>query len=267
MGIEVGGILGFDFLSRFVTKIDFANELLSFYDPEAFKYEGDGHVVDMHVREGVFGVDATLDGTHKGGWLFDLGAGRCSLDELYARRNGYLDRAGVLGLGHGAGNEFKLKHIRCDSLQFAGFTLYSPLVSFAYETRDTALVSDQIGTLGNSLFRHFVLYCDYAHERLMIEKGDKFDYDWPEDNSGLSVAFNDDKQVEVLFVSPGTPAERAGLAIGDIVRSIDGVDTDSLDGLSEIRTMLCAKPGTTYDFVVERNKNTVNLKIELAKLL
>jgi len=36
LGLEIVGILGYDFLSRFVTKIDFAKERLSLYDPETF---------------------------------------------------------------------------------------------------------------------------------------------------------------------------------------------------------------------------------------
>ena len=49
MGLDVVGILGFDFLSRFVTKVDYANQLISFYDPDSFKYTGNGHNIDVHI--------------------------------------------------------------------------------------------------------------------------------------------------------------------------------------------------------------------------
>ena len=45
-GFEVVGILGYDFLSRFMTRIDYANETLSFYEPDEFEYRGNGVVLE-----------------------------------------------------------------------------------------------------------------------------------------------------------------------------------------------------------------------------
>ncbi|MFC1800035.1 hypothetical protein ACFL2Z_03885, partial [Candidatus Eisenbacteria bacterium] len=68
-GIDVPGILGYDFLSRFVTKVDYANELVSFYDPDSFTYTGNGQELDVHIKDSVFETSATLDGEHSGTWL------------------------------------------------------------------------------------------------------------------------------------------------------------------------------------------------------
>jgi len=266
LGLDVAGILGFDFLSRFVTKVDFANELISLYEPETFQYAGNGRVVDIHVRNSLFSVEATLDGIHAGNWLFDLGAGATHLDGRYALREGYTNKDGVLRKGHGVGNEYQLKDIRCDSMQFAGFTLYNPEVNFSYGGTDTAFAADQIGTLGNSMFQHFVLYCDYAGERLIVEKGDGFSWAWPTDNSGLQITWSRDHKVEVWYVSPNTPAEKAGFEPGDLVLSINGIRVDLLDGVVAIRELLQGNPGTTYQFVVDRSGKTKKLNLRLAKL-
>jgi outer membrane lipoprotein-sorting protein len=266
LGPDVAGILGFDFLSRFVTKVDFADELLSFYDPETFEYAGNGHVVDMHVRNGVFTTEATLDGRYPGIWLFDLGAGSTQLDGRFALREGFAGRMGVLREGHGAGNEYQLKSIKADSIQFAGFTIYRPEINFPYGGTDTAFAADQTGILGNSLFRHFVLYCDYSGERLILEKGERFNKDWPEDNSGLQIAWSRDHKVEVWYVSPGTPAEKAGFRQGDLLRSVNGIDVNLLDGIVAIREMLKGSPGTTFEFVSDRAGKDMNLRLKLARL-
>jgi predicted aspartyl protease len=267
IGLDVAGILGFDFLSRFVTKVDFAKELVSFYDPETFEYSGEGQVLDMHLDQSVFRAQATLDGRHAGSWLFDLGAGTSHLDGRYALREGYADRKGILGLGHGAGNEYQLKSLKCDSLDFAGYTVYKPLISFAYGGTDTAFSADLIGTLGNTLFRNFVLHCDYANERLIIERGDKFNQSWPEDHSGLQLSYTEDREIKVLYVAPGTPAEVSGFVKGDVLRSIDGAGMGSFDGLIGVRELLRADPGTEYEFLVERDGQTHDLRLQLAELL
>jgi len=267
LGLDVVGILGFDFLSRFVTKIDFAHELISFYEPKTFQYIGDGHVLAMHINNSLFTVQATLDRTHNGNWLFDLGAGTTSLDGRYALREGYTKKDGVLRMGHGAGNEYQLKVVKCDSIQFAGLTVYEPEINFAYGGTDTTFTADQIGGLGNSLFRNFILYCDYAGERLIVEKGDKFNHPWPLDNSGLQIAWSNNHEVEVLFVSPNTPAEKSGFVKGDLLRSINGIKVGSLNGVTAIRELLRAEPGTTYEFMVNRAGENKKLKLKLAQIL
>lgn len=267
IGIETVGILGFDFLSRFVTKVDYANELVSFYDPESFEYKGDGHELDVHIKESVFETQATLDGAHSGTWLFDLGAGTTHLETAYAVREGYTEKHGVLGMGHGAGNEVLRKVVKADSMQFAGFTVYKPKISFGYGGTDTTLTADKIGILGNTLFRDFVLYVDYANERVIVEKGEKFGQPWPEDHSGLQIAWTvEGGEVEVTYVSPDTPADEAGFEKGDIVVSINGIEVEYLDGVIAIREMLRAEPGVVYALGIERAGQARQLSIKMEEL-
>lgn len=267
LGIEVAGILGFDFLSRFVARVDYANELVSFYDPETFEYVGEGTKLDVHIKGQVFEVSATLDGRHSGTWLFDLGASNVSLEAAFAVREGYANRKGVVGLGRGAGQTFESKSVKCDSIQIAGFSVYQPKVGLISVGADTALVADRIGGLGNSLFRNFVVYCDYAHELVVLEKGAMFNQPWPEDHSGLQLMWDTAWTViEVLFVSPGTPAEKAGFKIGDVLRSINGIDVKYVDGVIAVRKMLTENVGTRYDFVVGRGGQENKLKLTLAEL-
>ena len=266
IGFDCVGILGFDFLSRFVTKVDYANLLLSFYDPETFKYLGDGHEVSMHLTNSVFRVDATLDGVHKGSWVFDMGASGSSLDGAYAVRNGFTARKIVEGLGRGAGSAFKTGSVKCKSFEFAGYTIDNPVISFSTGAADTAIKSDEIGALGNTLFRNFVIYCDYAHEKLIVEKGDKFNQPFAIDNSGVQFKRGESEEPVVIFVSPGTPAAKADFREGDVVKSINGIAVKYFDGLTAIREMLQQEPGTKLSFVVERNGQKEELKLTLANL-
>jgi len=267
IGPEVAGILGFDFLSRFVTRIDYANELLSFYDPETFKYEGDGNTVDLHLSDNVFTTKAILDGTHDGIWLFDIGAGSVSLNTAYARMKGYADREGVIGTGRGAGAEFQNKSIKADSLQFGGYTVYRAPVHFSYGVPDSAYTSDQLGGLGNTLFRNFVMYVDYANERILVEKGAKFNQPWPEDHTGMGwIRTPDMRGVQVDYVSPGSPAAKAGFQKGDVLKTVNGIPYQQLGGLIALRELMTAAPGTQYELLVDRAGVDKKLKIKLAEL-
>lgn len=267
IGIETPGILGFDFLSRFVTKIDFANELISFYDPESFEYKGPGSLLDAHIEDGVFKTHATLDGELSGTWLFDIGASGVHLDSPYAAREGYSEKKGVLRMGHGASHEFQIKSVRSESIEFGGFTLDGPLLGFAPGETDTTVSADRLGILGNSVFRHFIVHVDYVNEQVILEKGDKFNQPWPEDHSGLNVAWTPDhEQIEVLYVSPGTPAEEAGFEKGDILKMFNGVAIEPKTGVLDVRDLLRQEPGTTHEVVIERAGKEKELSITLADL-
>jgi len=66
-GMEVVGVLGYDFLSRFVTRIDYANEELSFLHPDEFIYEGTGSIIDAPLSEArMFRIPVTIDNTYSG---------------------------------------------------------------------------------------------------------------------------------------------------------------------------------------------------------
>lgn len=267
LDVEAAGILGFDFLSRFVTRVDYANELVSFYDPETFEYTGEGHELDVHFKDNVFRVKATLEDEYTGTWLFDLGASSINLDGVYALKNRFTERKGVLGMGRGAGNSFINKKVKCEKIDFAGYTLDNQTVSFTTGATDTVFTADNIGILGNTLFRNFVVYCDYLDERVILEKGDNFNKEFPANHSGLQIIRGENGGYEVQYVSEDTPADKAGFRIGDVLKSINGVDVEYFNGITAIRDLLKSKPGTKYSFTINRDGRDKDLELKLAKLL
>jgi hypothetical protein len=263
---EIVGILGYDFLSRFVTKIDYARKLISFYDPETFEYHGDGNEVDVHIKNNVFMVEATLEGKYSGTWLFDLGAAGISLNGIFANKHEFPKRKGVERIGRGAANTFVSKGVRCSDIEFGGYKIDNPIVTFGAGVTDTNFTADEIGILGNTLFRNFIIYCDYTNECLIVEKGDDFNKPVPVDRSGLQLVRNDNDEYEVFHVVEGTPADKGGFAAGDIFKSINGIDVEYLEGLGSLRKLLREKPGTEYKFTVQRDGKDKKIKLKLKDL-
>ncbi len=266
-GIEVAGILGYDFLSRFVTRVDYSNELLTFYDPSEFEYEGDGAVLEAPLNGNLFSVDATVDGVHGGRWMLDLGAGGVTFHAPYAKEHDLGSREGVYGVGFGAGGRIMHHMSRYETIEFGGHTLENPHISMAAYTEQTGAFSsgETTGNLGNTLFRHFVLYLDYEKQQVIVEKGDDFGTEFPWDRSGLQL-WRPDEAVVVLYVSPDTPADEAGFEEDDVVLTINGIDVEHFGGLLELRAMFREEPGTEYLFEVERDGKREELKLVLRNL-
>ena len=267
--LEVVGVLGYDFLSRFVTRVDYANNMLTFYDPETFEYKGEGTVLEAPLRENLFSVEATVDGIHKGQWMLDLGAGGMTFHAPYAEEHDLASREGVYGVGFGAGGRIMHHRSEYETVEFGGYTVDRPRISMVGSDGEmTGAFSggELVGNLGNTLFRHFVLYLDYENQQVVVEKGEDFGTEFPWDRSGLQL-WRPEEACEVLYVSPGTPADEAGFHEGDTVLSINGIDVERFGGLLEFRTMLREEAGTEYLFEIERDGKRKGLRLVLRDLL
>lgn len=265
--LEIGGILGYDFLSRFVTRVDYANESIRLYLPDSFEYEGGGAVLEAPLSGNVFGVMASVDEKYEGWWTLDLGAGGVSFHYPYARDQGFLDREGVSVFGFGAGGRIDNKLLKFSSIELGGFEVDAPIISCPEREMTGAFGgTDRIGNIGNTLLRHFVLYLDYERQQVIVERGDDFAVDFPVDRSGLQLWRPEGRTIVVLNAAAGTPAADAGLAAGDVVVSIDGVNAGELDLLA-IRRMMRGEPGTEYTLGILRDGEPLTARIVLRNIL
>jgi len=263
---DIVGILGYDFLSRFITRIDFANEMLTFYEPEYFEYSGNGVEIEAPLNENIFHVETTVDGEYSGLWNIDLGAGSSSFHYPSCKKFSLLDRKGIEKYGMGAGGEFKDKAVKFSSIDFCGFRIDNPIIDVVMDEPVGAFASSEImGNLGNTLFRHFVLYLDYNDQKLIVEKGANFEHDFPVDKSGLQI-WMDNGQPAVHHIAPGTPAEKAGFKNGDLIRTINGIEYKYLKNLYSLRSILKGKERTEFVIGITRDEKPMELKLKLRDL-
>ncbi len=268
LNMEVVGILGYDFLSRLITKVDYANEMLSFYHPDSFSYAGDGVILETPISDGnTFEVSVMVDGKYGGLWSLDLGAGGMSYHYPYAAEHGLLDVPGIDALGHGAGGSQPRRRLLSKTMEMAGFTVEGLEVSVPTERGEGGFgYTEHAGNIGNTLLRHFVLYFDYNNQQMIVEPGDDFGTDFPRDNSGLQIANTPEDSLVVIHVSPGTPAEKAGFKLDDVIIAVNDIEAENLGGIIAFNRLLKKDPGTVLTVDVRRQGKVKTLKLELADL-
>ncbi len=268
LGFEVGGILGYDFLSRFVTKIDYAKEELSFYAPGRFKYAGDGKVIDAPLDDArLFSIPVVVEDTFSGKWHLDIGAGGENIHYGFAQSHNLLKREGIDAVAFGASGAIKTKMVQFERISIDGLTIEDPVIGIPYQGGKGSFGGESIiGNVGNSFLRHLVLFLDYEHQQVIIEKGDNYGKEFAHSKAGLQLWFGDSGEIEVSYVSSRTPAEESGFEQGDIIRAVNGIDITYLDGIIAVRKLLREKEGTTYTFTVSRNSKVLKIPLILRAL-
>ncbi len=267
LGLDVVGVLGYDFLSRFVTKIDYANERISFYRPEKFEYKGNGKIIDSPLEHNMFSLPITVDATYSGKWMLDIGATGEDFHYPYARDHNLLNLQGIDVMAAGAAAEFMVRTSKFKTMSLEDFTIKDPLIGVPRAEGQGAFSHrGVVGNIGNSFLRHFVLYLDYYNQRVILEKGDNYSKEFPKPKSGLQLLYTPDNEIEVHFVAQNTPAEVAGFKKGDIIKAINGIDVQHYDGIIAIRKLLREKAGTTYTFEIVRGNERMEKRLTLKDL-
>ena len=247
----IGGILGHDFFGKFVVRIDYAASRIELFDPATFAYHGPGVSVAVWLEAGEPFLAGTLylNGRATPAKLkIDTG----SLD-LLGLNGSFVAQTKLIPEAHrripapgvAVGGKTENFLTTLDSFAIAGFTIARPVIGFS---ADLTRAGDA-GTIGANALSRFTVMFDYLHRRLILEpNGSQPTYD----ASGLFLVGEgpDFRTTRVLAVMSSTGGAEAGLAPGDTVMAIDGINAASI-GLWRIRSLF-ERPDTTYTLTVRR---------------
>lgn len=82
---------------------------------------------------------------------------------------------------------------------------------------------------------------------------------------GIYMTKNNSGEILVLLPIEGSPAEKAGIQTGDIIKKIDGKECSNLD-LTEVSNMVKGEEGTTVNLEIVREEETMSFDIVRAKV-
>ncbi len=101
----------------------------------------------------------------------------------------------------------------------------------------------------------------------MSSKATSLVIEFPEDRSGLQLTRGDESGIDVWFVSPGTPAAKAGFKEGDRLLKINDIAIEHFGGIESIRNVLCGAVGNQLRIAVKRGGSEMGLSLTLKELL
>jgi predicted aspartyl protease len=263
----IGGILGYDFLSRFATRIDFDREMLTITEPDSFAPPPGAEALEAPLAHNIFTLPAAVDGA-AGTFYLDTGANSSLLHASFADSARLVDGRRTLEMAiRGTGGEERAALCRFDSLRLGGFTIPSPVLAITRGTGGINALANVDGVIGNDVLERFAVTLDYRGQRVFLEKGERFDEPFFRDRSGLELARKENGRFLVVNAVPDSPASRAGLLSGDVILSVGGRKAERFGSLRELMELFEAKDGTSYRLEIRRGGASVKTTIVLERYI
>lgn len=218
------GLLGSDFLSRFVVEIDYDSNLVILHDPAEWT-PPDVQPLDMLLIGNIPTVEMTLNDGCPGRFLVDVGnsSGLDMHGEAVRRCNLFrgLRRPRVEMYGGGIGGAFRTTLCRMDSLTLGPWTWHEPIVGLSLHGGGMVGSADIAGNIGNGILEKFRCAFDYAGGKLWLTPGARYGERGRLSRFG-AMLYRFPEAVVVVSVVHGSPADEAGVKLWDEVLEIDG---------------------------------------------
>ena len=184
VGRSTDGFLGSNVFRNYVVEIDYANQVLRFYDPAVYCYSGSGQRLPLQfiwndiptVRAEVVAQDGTAI---NGVFLVDSGATTAiwltkAFSQAHPEVLSAQDTVEVPNVV-AVGGELSARVGRVQAVRLGGFVVSMPLTQFSQNTSGIFAAPDITGTIGAQMLRRFTVIFDYPHGEMILEPNEHFD--------------------------------------------------------------------------------------------
>lgn len=270
IGHRIDGIIGYNLLKDFVTRIDYEANTLEFFLPEQHPFAGheQGYHIDLSL--GIPAISARValaDGSAiEGKFLIDSGAGSSLIlntpfvnqNELLKKSdNGFRDES--MGLSNQPTPFFETI---IPQFFLGGHQMEKIPTRLSQGNAGVTALPFFAGIIGNKILRKFSLILDYPGGRMYLQPNKSFHTPISNDASGLKMQLEKSRDKIVIDkVFEHSPAFSAGILPGDVLTAVNGLPVSSED-LNQIRDKL-TQSGKSVCLRLKRKEESVTVVITL----
>jgi hypothetical protein len=240
-GAGLDGIIGFELFNRYVVDIDYAKRVINLYEPDTYKYQGDGDIVPISIQENDIYVKGSIlikgRAPIEGEFIVDTGSNQSLiLSKEFVEQHRIRDTMAetMQGMARGVGGQVAFVLGRTKSFRLGKFEIKDVLTILPSggEFADAG----KAGNVGGRLLRRFHVVFDYRRERMILSPNELFSIQDEADMSGIALSGEGPGfgTIKVDKVKEGSPGALAGLRPGDVIESVDGHPAAQL-GLVKVR--------------------------------
>jgi len=268
-GVELDGLVGFEMFRRFRVTVDYQKHVLTLTDPAKFTPPAGAKVVPFEMSERIPIVSGTLDGVPVRLSIDTGSRASLTMHSPFVKEHDLVARysaAPETVTGWGVGGPSRGRPARLGTLQLGDVAVKDVAADFYTGNKGAFADPDLSGNLGGGVLRRFAVTFDYDARKMYLVPNKDFARPDPWDRSGLWL-FRDGNALKVVAVAPGSPAEKAGVAVDDRIEKING-EAVAKRKLSDWRGKLRELPvGTRVKLATRRGDAVRDTTIVLANAI
>ena len=275
LGMNVHGIIGYEFFNHFVVRIDYDRKLITVFDPDTFKPGRRFSGIPFTIEQGrpyIYTTITQYDGTViNPKLLIDSGASHGLLLETDTNPEIVLpeERLETI-IGWGLGGELSGYLGRVRSLAVDDFLFRDVLVSFTngHTNTELARATGRNGSVGGELLSRFTVVFDYPGNMLYLRKNRTFSFPFDFNLVGIDILAtgSDYNTFRIINVIKDSPAYEAGVRKDDIVLAVNWKHSTDLS-ITEINNMLRTGSGRKMSLTLFRNDEVIRVSFRLRRLI
>lgn len=281
-GRTIDGMLGYDFINRFVMEIDYVAKTISLYEPRSYRYTGLGNIIPLIMLEADSGgkvplVNASITepgrNAIEGKFIADTGVRNdLSYNIPFAEQNKMMQSSRTIPVFIGGGamvQEGKWLLARVSTMRLGRFDVGNAIAGKPLDTNTTGVLASPEfdGVIGAGILRRFKVIFDYSRERMILEPNKHFKEAYEYDMSGMLLIVDRSNFTTILVrrVNENSPASAKGVQAGDMILSINGKSTDKFT-LDEVRQLFKLER-RSFRLSIKRGGQIIQVKIKTEKLI
>ena len=171
------GILGYDFISRFVVEIDYVKQTMKLWNRATYHHTGAGKAIPLTLEDSTPSLDAAIEvpnvGDLKGRFVLDTGC-LCEV-QLFTP---FVDQHQLLkafpnakqaGFSAGAGGTTNSMTSKIPALKIGGWMLKDAVAEFSRDKHGATADPESTGLIGSLVFKQFILVLDYNAKKAYLD--------------------------------------------------------------------------------------------------
>ncbi|HEY69849.1 MAG TPA: PDZ domain-containing protein [Anaerolineae bacterium] len=274
-GVRIEGAIGWAILSQYAVRLNYDRMQIEVYDTRRYDYNLAAQAYDLEVSGTTLLIHAAVGfesgAVFTGRVIVDSGStGSIFFNTPFAREKDLLSEIGssyarevIAGL---SADSYQVVTTMLSSFTVGPYEFVDMPAKIAFAESGALSWPGIMGILGNNILKRFNLFIDVQQETIFLEPNQLYQEAFEFNCSGLELIMDENfERVIVDHVYETSPAEEAGLRVGDEILQIDGQSASDLQ-LMQIRSML-RQDGREVEILVSREGDQTNFLLRLRPLI
>ena len=274
IGHTIDGIIGADFLYRYVIEMNHDQKELRFFDFDDFRYQGKGEKIRIKMKNRLATCRlsvTTPDGkSFSGRFLIDSGAGDyLDFTNHFTRKHKLTERFSKTYRMHTSGattTKTYFQMAKLSGLKLGKYAFKGVPISMTNTQGGVLGRFKNGGILGNRILRRFNITLNYQKRLSYWEPNQAYRASIQSDCTGIIVYYTPNlKQLLIRQIVSGSAAAKAGLQEEDLLLTVNGKEVQAKDKPWLLKLM--AKPGQVINFKIKRKGEVKQFRLTTQSLI